>query len=101
MNNVLRFGPAWTLNPIKNMTCSLSYNALFAPEDTPTRRLGAAAGLFSYDDHFRGHYLQAVLKHKFNDHISAHLWAEGVWMGGYYSNRDLMSFLRAELLFTF
>jgi hypothetical protein len=32
--------------------------------------------------------------------MSGHLWSEFVWMGDYYTNKDLMSFLRAELLFT-
>jgi hypothetical protein len=104
LNNIMRFGPTWSFSPIKNMTFSATYNALFAPEETPTR--AANTSLFTgtttaENDHFRGHYIQTVLKHKFNDHISAHLWAEFVWMGDYYTNKDLMSFLRAEVMFTF
>jgi hypothetical protein len=99
MNNIIRFGPNWTVTPIKNTTFSATYNALFSPVETPTRQQNAA--LFTDNGNFRGHYVQTVLKHKFNEHVSAHLWAELVWMGDYYQNRDLMSFLRAEVLFTF
>jgi len=99
MNNIIRFGPSWTVTPIKNTTFTATYNALFAPVETPTRQQSTT--LFTDNGNFRGHYLQAVLKHKFNDHISAHLWAEFVWMGNYYANQDLMTFLRAEVLFTF
>jgi len=99
MNNLMRFGPNWTVTPIKNTTFSASYNAMFSPVDTPTR--AASPTLFSNDGNFRGHYLQTILRHKFNDHISAHLWGEWVWMGDYYTHQDLMTFLRAEVLFTF
>jgi hypothetical protein len=99
MNNVARFGPSWTITPIKDTTFSLTYNAMFALEETPTREQNAS--LFSHNGNFRGNYLQSVLKHKFNDHVSGHLWTEFVWMGDYYTHNDLMTFLRAELLFTF
>jgi hypothetical protein len=99
MNNIIRFGPNWTCTPIKDTTFSATYNAMFAPVDTPTRQV--VGSMYSDNGSFRGHYLQAVLKHKFNDHVSAHLWSEFVWMGDYYSHRDLMTFLRAEILLTF
>ena len=99
MNNIIRFGPNWTVTPCRNTTWSTTYNALFSPVDTPTRQQNVT--LFTDNGNFRGHYLQTVLKHKFNEHVSAHLWAEFVWMGDYYQQRDLMSFLRGEVLFTF
>jgi len=104
MNNIIRIGPTWTVTPLKDTTFSATYNALFSPESTPTRAIDAGAPtstIFSRDGNFRGHYLQTVLKHKFNDHVSAHLWGEFIWMGNYYKQQDLMSFLRAEVLFTF
>ena len=105
MNNIIRFGPNWTCTPIKNTTFSATYNAMFAPVDTPTRAVNPL--LFSdttpgaNGGSFRGHYLQTILKHKFNDHVSAHLWSEFVWMGDYYTHKDMMTFLRAEVLLTF
>jgi hypothetical protein len=99
LNNILRVGPTWTITPVRNTTFSAAYNILLAPESTPTRTVAPA--LFSNDGHLRGHYVQAVLKHKFNKYISAHLWAEAVWQGDYYARRDLMTFLRAETMFTF
>jgi hypothetical protein len=105
MNNIIRFGPNWTVTPIKDTTFSVTYNPMFALMDTPTRdQTGTSATNpeeFTKGGSFRGHYLQSVLKHKFNDHVSAHLWAEFVWMGDYYTHQDLMSFLRAEVLLTF
>ncbi len=99
LNNIIRIGPTWSLNPMKGMTVSAAYNAMFAPEETPTRAVNAA--LFSKDGNFRGHYLQANLKHQFNKHWTTHLWAEFVWEGDYYAQQDLMTFLRAEVMFTF
>jgi hypothetical protein len=99
MNNIIRIGPNWTCSPIKNMTFSATYNAWFAPHDTPTRNV--APTLFSTQSTFRGHYLQTFLKHQFNPHVSAHLWGELVWMGDYYVHHDLMTFLRAEVMLTF
>jgi len=99
MNNLGRFGPAWSLSPMKNMTLSATYNLMFAPESVPTRTV--APGRFSNDGNFRGHYVQAILKHQFNKHLSGHLWGEFVWEGDYYAQRDLMTFVRAEVMFTF
>jgi hypothetical protein len=99
MNNIGRFGPSWTVTPVKDTTFSATYNAMFAPVDTPTRTVSPS--LFTDSGSFRGHYLQTILKHKFNDHVSAHLWSEFVWMGDYYTHKDLMTFLRAEILLTF
>jgi hypothetical protein len=102
MNNLIRFGPSWTCSPTKSTTASIMYNALFAPEDTPTRTPSAGAdALFSKDGRFRGHYLQAVLKHQFTKNISGHLWGEWIWEGNYYAQRDTMAFLRAEVMVTF
>jgi hypothetical protein len=98
LNNIMRVGAGWTLAPIKNMSVGLYYNALFAPEEVPTRTVNAAR--FSQDGNFRGHFVQAVLSHTFNKHVKGHLWAEFVNQGDYYAQRDLMSFLRAEIYLT-
>ena len=45
--------------------------------------------------------VQTVLKYKFNPRITGHLWAEAVWPGDFYVQHEMMSFLRAELMFTF
>ena len=103
MNNIIRFGPNWTVTPIKDTTFSATYNAMFSPVNTPTRAVSTSlfSGTSGGNGSFRGHYLQTVLKHKFNDHMSAHLWGEFNWMGDYYTHKDMMSFFRAEVLFTF
>ena len=35
--NLIRFGPTWSVDPIKDMNFSLTYNALFADQDVPTQ----------------------------------------------------------------
>jgi hypothetical protein len=99
-NNLFRVGGGWTCEPMKRMTVGAYYNALFAPEEVPTRAGGAMAR-FSQDGSFRGHYLQGVLQHTFSRHVKGHLWAEFVWQGDYYDQRDMMSFLRAEVSVSF
>jgi hypothetical protein len=98
-NNLHRFGGGWTMTPLNGMHLGVYYNALFAPEKIPTRTVNPS--LFTMDGDFRGHYLQAVLKHQFNKHLAGHLWGEWIWAGDYYATRDLLTFIRAELLFTF
>ncbi|MGO8836894.1 MAG: alginate export family protein [Limisphaerales bacterium] len=109
--NIYRIGPTWSLNPMKNMDFSASYAALFADQDVPTRNLNetllpalgppAQQGPFSNNGDFRGHYLQAVLKYKFNAHVSGHLWGECLFPGDFYVSNQTMCFLRAEMMFTF
>jgi hypothetical protein len=105
--NLLRIGPTWSLDPIKDMNFSLSYYALFADQDTPTRPLNQAFGMpaivtpFSNDGNYRGDYLQAVLKYRFTKNLTGHLWSEFLFPGDFYASRDMMTFLRAELMFTF
>ncbi|MFO1475121.1 MAG: alginate export family protein [Verrucomicrobiota bacterium] len=104
LNNTGRVGANWSCNPVKPVTFSLAYNALFAPTSIPTRVFVAPVsqvGQFSMDGHFRGNYFQSVLRFNFNKHVSAHLWGEMLWMGNYYTQHDLMNFFRAELLLTF
>jgi hypothetical protein len=99
INNIQRVGAGWTLNPWTGGHTGVYYNALFAPQDTPTRTL--RPGAFSGDGSFRGHFLQAVLTHNFNRHLRGHLWSEFIWQGDYYAQRNLLTFLRAEISWTF
>lgn len=99
MNNLGRFGGGWSCKPGKGTSVSLAWNALFALEQTPTRAVTPA--LFSRAGNFRGHYVQAVVKHQFNAHLSGHLWLERVWQGNFYTHREALTFLRAELMTTF
>jgi hypothetical protein len=78
---------------------SASYFAMFTPNDTATRAANPA--LFSGDGNFRGHFAQAFMKYKFNEHVSGHLWSEFFFPGDYYTSRTTAYFLRAELYFAF
>jgi hypothetical protein len=106
LNNLQRLGAGWSCHPMKDMTVSAVYNALFALEAVPTRelsptKLNPKVSRFSHDGNFRGHYLQAILKQQFSKRVSGHLWGEFIWQGDYYAQRDLLSFLRAEVMVTF
>ena len=102
INNLIRFGPGWTFTPAKDLDFCIDYNALFSDQvwSNGDRLVMPPSGGFG-SGNFRGHYVQSVLKYKFSQHVSAHLWGEFVWMGDYYQQRDMMTFLRAEVLFTF
>lgn len=114
--NLHRVGPTWSISPLKNLEFNASYFALFADQQVPTRDLdhafsallgpnapspfaNANPGITS-GGNFRGHYLQSVLKYKFSRHVSGHLWAEFLFPGDYYVSRNVVDFLRAELLFS-
>jgi hypothetical protein len=75
------------------------YNALLAPQEVPTRTVSPAQ--FSNAGNFRGHYVQLVLRHQFNKHMSAYVMGEGLWEGDYYAQRSVMTFVRSEVTFTF
>jgi hypothetical protein len=98
-NNLIRVGPNWTVAPIKTMSVSFTYNSLFAPEAVPTRATNVT--LFSESGHFRGHYFQAFVRQAFTKQISGLLFGEAYFQGDFYSHRELMTFARAELMFTF
>src|SRR5208283_3145143 len=109
--NLIRFGPTWSVDPIKDMNFSLSDYVLYADQDVPTRDLNetfipsmggpATQGPFTCNGDYRGDYLQAVLKYKFNKHLTGHLWGECLFPGDFYVSRGMMCFLRAEVMFTF
>jgi hypothetical protein len=96
--NLHRIGPTWNLTPFKDLQFSASYYALFADQSTPTQ--STEPGAFTGTGIFRGHYLQAILKYKFSKHLSGHLWGELLFPGDYYTDHTMMTFLRAELMFT-
>ena len=48
----------------------------------------------------RSHFIQSVLKYKFNSHVSGHLWGGCLFPGDFYAHTDPMPFLRAEVVFT-
>ena len=99
INNLQRIGAGWTLAPIQGMHAGVYYNAVFAPQEEPTRTIRPQA--FSGDGNFRGHFLQAVVTHNFSRHLKGHLWSEFMWQGDYYAQRNLLTFLRAEMSWTF
>jgi hypothetical protein len=96
--NYHRIGPSWSITPAKGLDLTASYYALIADQEVATR---GAAGLFSDSGSFRGHFAAAVLKYKFSPHLSGHLWGEIELPGDYYVHQEMLSFFRAEVLFTF
>jgi len=99
MNNLGRVGLNWNVTPVKGLNFNAMYNALFAPESTPTRTI--APTRFSNSGNFRGHYVQGILKYQWNKYVTTQVKGELLWEGDYYAQRDLMTFLRTELTFSF
>ncbi|MGB8369279.1 MAG: alginate export family protein [Limisphaerales bacterium] len=97
--NLIRFGPSWSVDPIKDMNFSLTYNALFADQDVPTQATVPTA--FTGTGDFRGHYLQSIIKYKFTKHLSGLLLGECLFPGDFYTSRQVMDFVRVELMYTF
>jgi hypothetical protein len=42
-----------------------------------------------------------VLKLQFSKHVSGYVMGEGIWQGDYYTQHELMTFIRAEINLTF
>ena len=107
--NLHRFGPTWSIAPIKDMTFTLNYFALFADQEVATRVAAANQALFSNTaannghGNFRGHYLQSIARYRINPHVAAMLQGEVLFPGDFYASqtRPVESFVRAEMLFTF
>jgi hypothetical protein len=102
--NMHRIGPGWSFTPARNLDFSAAYYILLAQQDVATRGLTSLfAGNSNLPDHgiFRGHFASAILKYKFSQHMSGHLWSEFEFPGDYYANKTMWSFLRAEVMFTF
>jgi hypothetical protein len=76
----------------------LNYNLLYADRPAPAL---SAAPVFTRNGHFRGHYLQAVVKYQFNKYLSGHLWGEVVFPGNFYTYQQPHTWLRGELMLTF
>jgi len=97
--NLSRIGATWTISPIKDGSIATSYFAMLAPESVPTR--ATSSSLFSRDGHFRANMLQVVAKQKFSKLISGLLFVEASFLGDYYTHHDMITFVRAEVMFSF
>jgi hypothetical protein len=96
--NLIRFGPSWNSTPFKGTDLTLATYSLFSPQAVPTRE--ASATLFSNNGHYRGQFVQGILKHKFSPHVSGHLWTECLFPGDYYAHHAAIPFLRLEMMFS-
>lgn len=94
IDNLIRVGPGYSISPIKNMTLTADYYALWADQGS------TSASRFMGTGTFRGHYVQSILRYKFNQHVSGHLWGEVLWPGDYYVYRHPTTWFRVEFLFT-
>lgn len=97
--NLLKYGVQWAVSPTATTSITTLYCALFAPQEVPTRSTNNAR--FSRDGNFRGHQVQIVAKQKITKELSALVMAEAAFLGDFYTQRDTITFVRAELLYTF
>ena len=99
IGNLHRFGPTWTFTPLKDLDVTANYYALFADQAVDTR--ANTKGVYSGNNNFRGQFVLAYARYKFNPHVSALLQGEVLFPGDFYVAKDTESFVRAELSFTF
>jgi hypothetical protein len=97
--NLHKVGPGWTVAPCKFFDFTAHYFLLYADQSTPTRAAITNPN-FTRNGSHRGQYLQTILKWKYNQHVSGHLWGEWVWPGDFYKFNEMFTFLRADLTFT-
>jgi len=95
ISNVQRVGPGWSISPCSKADFSVNYYWLFSNENNMT------TAQFSPTGNVRGQLLQTWLKYRFNPRVSGHFWAEFLWPGSYYTHKDAMTFLRAEVMLTY
>ncbi len=94
LTNLQRLDFGWGCSPSRWLDLSLNYMPIFAPDNPFSWKPG-----YSPSGTFRGNYLQAIGRFKFNNHLSAHLWGEVFVPGDYYSSdkQDPAFFLRLEI----
>jgi len=100
ISNLNRLGPGWQCSPAPWLTTSLEYAALFADQEAPAVS-ALRPQIFSRRGDFRGHFLRGAIKCRFNKHWSGHLWGEVVFPGDFYTTREPLTFLRAQMMFVF
>ncbi|MFT3870608.1 MAG: alginate export family protein [Nibricoccus sp.] len=97
--NLMKYGVQWAISPTKTTSLSTMYCALFAPQEVPTRSTNNTR--FSRTGNFRGHQVQVIAKQKITKELSALVLAEVAFLGDFYTQRDTVTFYRAELMYTF
>jgi hypothetical protein len=97
VNNLQRLWVGWDVDPVKSISFSLTYHALFALENGPS-----ANPMFDNSGNFRGHLFTAMLKYTMNRHFNAHALVEEFLPGNFYSDdyNDNATYFRVELTFT-
>jgi hypothetical protein len=99
MGNLVRIGPEWSFAPTKTSSLLLGWQRLFAFEPVTTRATRRAA--FSQDGRCRGDYFRATWRKKFSKNVSGLLTGEALNQGDFYTERDVLTFLRGEIALTF
>ena len=94
MNNLGRVGLNWNVTPVKGLNFNAMYNALFAPESTPTRDItGTSAANPSGSAKMAISAVttcKAILKYQWNKYVTTQVKGELLCEGNYYAQRDLM-----------
>jgi hypothetical protein len=97
--NLVRLGPEWSCVPTKATSFTLGWQALLAPETVPTRASKPAA--FSGSGRRRGDFFRAIWRQRLSKRVTTLLALEALKQGDFYSRRDTLTFLRAEIAVTF
>jgi hypothetical protein len=97
--NLVRIGPEWSIAPTKKTSLTVGWQTLLALEKMPTRATRRTA--FSNEGHQRGEYFRIAWKQRFTGRVSGLLMGEVLKQGDFYTRRDTLTFVRAEVAVTF
>ena len=93
--NLQRIGVGWDMQPMRPLSVSLGYQAIFAAE--PDSRMSALdPQLFTRQGDFRGHLAQGFVRYQFSRYWSGYLWGEVLFPGNFYRYQDPFLFFRVE-----
>jgi hypothetical protein len=99
ISNLVRFGTEWSFVPVKGITIGAKYQLLMSDQAVSTRV--STASLFSALGRKRGDLYQLKITRQFSKDLSGYLLGEFIEQGSYYARRDLLTFIRCELAYTF
>jgi hypothetical protein len=97
--NLARIGPEWSAALTKQASLTIGWQRLLALEAVPTRATRRSA--FSQDGQRRGDYFRIAWRQRFTKNVSGLLLGEALKQGDFYTSRDTLTFVRAEILLVF
>jgi len=92
-----RINLGWSCSPMEDLSVLANYNLVFTDKNSFSER-----GYFSDSGCLKGQNLTGLVKYRFDEHWSTHVYAELFFPGDYYddSRNETAGFFRWEVMFT-